>query len=498
MPQNKQYSVIELPLVTEPWQKDNLDKKMECARKIYNSMLSMELKRYREMIKTREWKALSSTIIDELKSSPTKKTEKLKAAYARKSDILRENGFTEFEFRGQAINFSKYYQKHISSTMASVGIGNPMWAAFEKLLYGNGNKVSFKKCDDPITLVSDNRSGIRFLQDNDGRYYVLCSNRNAKAKPVKLYVKGPNTTYDRKMLDSNIKLVRIIKKIEKGHRKYYCQLTVDKSPYIKLDSEGNPKHPVGKGDVGIAIWREMLCAVSSQKILYINMAPDVELFSAERDLLSKELEHLRRVNNPENYNEDGTVKKGIIGEDGKRHRLYWKESNHYRKVKAELKELYRKHNVDKKLLQNKIVLELLSMGDTFHFADTSFLTMKPEWDEENPLSNSEYKIKKQRRKSIQEYAPAMLLTKLDMKLSGLGLNPINRYTIPEKLYWFRHDSGLSDKRIFTGENITIGKTIINQTMYRAFLIRHFDEIGGCYNQKALMDEWEYFINLMGA
>ena len=498
MSQNKQYSVVELPLVTEPWQKDNLDKKMECARKIYNSMESMELKKYREMIKTREWKDLSFLIKQELSDSPSKKTQKsqkLKDAYARKNEIMRENGFTEYDFRSQAVVFSKYYQKHISSTMASMGIGLPMWTAFEKLFFGNGEKISFKRYDSSMTLVSDNKSGIHFLQEDDGRYYVLCSNRKAKAKPVKLYVKGPNTTYDREMLDANIKLVRILKKIEKGHRKYYCQLTVDKAPYIKLDPEGNPKHPVGKGDVGIAIWRGMLCAVSVDKTLCINIAPDVELFAAKRDILSRELEHLRRVNNPENYNADGTIKKGIVGEDGKRHRLYWKDSNHYRKVKAELKELYRKHDVDKKLLQNKIVLELLSMGDTFHFADTSFLTLKPEWNEENPLPNSEYKVKKQRRKSIQEYAPAMLLTKLDMKLSSLGLNPINRYTIPEKLYWYRHDSGISDKQLFTGESMTIDGSAINQTMYRAYLIRHYDVIGECYNQKALMDEWEHFVRM---
>lgn len=496
--EKKQYSVIELPLAAEPWQKDNLDKKMECSRKIYNSMLSMELKRYREMIKTREWKDLNHTIKEELQSSPPKKTQKLKDAYARKNEIMRENGFSEYAFRSQAIAFSKYYQKHISSTMASVGIGSPMWAAFEKLFFGSGEKVSFKKFDASVTLVSDNLSGIRFLQEDDGRYYVLCSNRNAKARPVKLYVKGPNTIYDREMLDSNVKLVRIVKKIEKGNRNYYCQLTVDKAPYIKLDPQGNPRHPVGRGDVGIAVWRGMLCAVSADKTLCVNTAPDVELFSAKRDLLSKEMEHLRRVNNPENYNEDGTVKKGMTGEDGKRRRLHWKESSHYRKVKAELKELYRRHDADKKLLRNKIILELLSMGDTFHFADTSFLTMKPEWDEENPLSSSEYKAKKQRRKSIQEYAPAMLLTRLDMKLSGLGLNPVNRYTIPEKLYWYRHDSGISDKQFFSGESMTIEGSVINQTMYRAFLIRHYDVIDECYNQKALTEEREDFINLIGA
>lgn len=494
MSQNKQYSIIELPLITEPWQQDILDKKMECSRCIYNEMLSMEWKKYKEMIKTKEWRSLNDTIREELQSSG-KKSERLKAAYARKNEIMRENGFSEFEFRSQAIIYSKYYQKHISSTMASIGIGVPMWTAFEKMFFGNGEKVSFKKFDSSVTLVSDNRSGIRFKRDDKGKYYILCSNHKAKAKQVNLYIKGPNTVYDTEMLDANVKLVRILKKIEKGKRKYYCQLTVERTPFLKMDAEGNLKHPIGHGNVGIAIWRGMLCAVSSDRTLCINLSPDTEAFTARRKHLSKKLEHLRRVNNPDNYNEDGTVKRGLIGEDGKRHRLKWHDSNHYKNIKAELKELYRKHNVAKTLLHNKIIIELLAMGDSFHFADTSFLTLKPEWDEYEPLSVSEYKSKKLRRKSIQESAPSTFLTKMDIKLSSRGLQPVHRHDIPENLYWYQHEKGVSDERLLAGENIVVEGKIINQTMYRAFLIRHFDnEVSGNYSQKALIDEWREFVS----
>lgn len=485
------YSILELPLVVEPWQADAIDKKMECSRRIYNSMLSKNLKKYNEMTKTREWKELNRVIKEELQLSPKKKTQKLKDAYDRKNVIMRENGFSDFDFRSQSIVFSKYYQKHISSVMASIGIGKSMWVAFEKLFFGNGEKVSFKKFDAPISLASDNKSGIRFLKLEDG-YYIRFSNTMAKSKKITIKVKGPNTEYDSAMLDSNIKIVRVVKRIEKGRRHYYCQLTVDKKPYIKLDADGNPKHSIGEGDVGIAIWRGHLCAVSKDRIFRCDISPDADEFSKKREELTRELEHLRRVNNPDNFNEDGTVKKGIIGENGKRQRLCWNESNHYKKVKAELKELYRKHDVAKKLLHNKIVWELLSMGDTFHFADTSFLTMKPEWDEENPLPNSEYRKKKQRRRSIQETAPATLLTKLDMKLKSFNLEPINRYELPEALYWYRHDKGVSDKDLFAGSIINIEGTTLSQTLYRAYLIRHYDK-AGYYDQKALTEEWESFV-----
>lgn len=496
MAEKKQYSILELPLITEPWQKDIIDTKMDCVRRVYNSMLSKELKRYNEMIKTREWRSLNEIIKEELQKAEAenskKKSDVLKAAYDRKNEIMRENSFSDFDFRSKAIVYSKYYQKHVSSKMAMVNVGQPMWAAFEKLFFGNGEKVAFKKYDEVTTIASDNKSGIRLMQDDNGKYYVLISNKAAKAKPVKLYIKGPNTTYDKEMLTAKIKVVRVIKKIEKGDRKYYCQLTVERTPFIKMDKEGNPKHQIGVGKVGIAIWRNTLCAVSDKKVYKINLSPNAEEFAIKREELSRKLEYIRRINNPDNYNEDGTIKKGIWGEDKKLHKLHWTYTNHYKKVKAELRELYRKHTVEKILLQNETVWKLLSMGNEFCYVDISFLTTKPEWNEEEPLTNAEYRKKKQRRRAIQENAPSMILTKLDRKLINYNLMPITRYTLPEDLYWYHHGVGISNKDLFPGENILVEGRIINHTIYRAFLIRHFEN--GMYNRDTLIKDWSSFVD----
>lgn len=489
----KQYTILELPLITEEGQKNAIDKKIECARKIYNAMLDENMKKYREMTKTKEWRELKTTIKEELSSGSNKKSERLKEAYDRSNTILKENGFSEYGFVDQVLRISKYYQKHVSSTMASISIAKPMWSSFEKLLFGNGNEVKFKRYSDIMSLASDNKSGIRFLQDEKG-YYVFISNRMAKAKPLKLYVKKPSL-YELELLSQKIKIVRIVKRIEKGNRKYYCQLTLEGTSPIKRDKVGEPKHTFGNGKVGIAIWRGCLCAVSDTENYKVSLATEDEtFFKEEREKLSRNIEHLRRVGNPQNFNEDGTVKRGIIGADGNKQRLIWYESGNLKKEKAKLKELYRKHSVYKKLHQDKIVLKLLSMGDEFFFADTSFLNTKPEWDEENPLSNSEYKRKKERRRSIQEYAPATLLLKLDMKLSSMNGERILRHSLPEELYWYQHEKGISDKELFVGSRLLIGDNVVDHTMYRAFLSRHFGTTAeNVYDQKALNMEWNHFL-----
>lgn len=490
----KRYCTLELPLYVNEGEKNTIDKKMECARKVYNNMLKSNLKTYNEMVKTRIWRELKSVVKEELQLNNTKSSNRLKDAYSKLNTIMDENGFNEFTFKSQAVEYSKYYQKHISSNIAMNSIGVPLWHAFEKLLFSNGEKVHFKQVGEFMSLASNNKSGIRLRQDDSGKYYILFSNIKAGAKQLKLYVNGPNTPYETELLQSKIKIVRIVRKIENGKRRYYCQLTLEGVPPFKRNSDDTLKHTTGTGVVGIALWRGNLCAVSNERILCINLSPDANEFESMKSKLAQEIEHLRRVNNQQNYNDDGTIKRGIIGKDGRRHKLQWNESNHLKELKKELSELYRVHAINKALYQNKAIIELLSMGNEFHFIDTSFLTMKPEWDEDSPLSVSEYSQKKERRKSIQEYAPSTFLSKLDKKLEGRNLPPIQRHALPDNLYWYQHDRGVSDKALFSGENIKICGTIVPQLMYRAFLIRHFDnEIKHLYDQKALTEEWDSFV-----
>ena len=486
------YSVIELPLEVEPWQAAAIDKKMECARKVYNQMLSKNLKKYGEMVKTREWKELCRVIREELSKEPKKKSEALKEAYARKNEIMKASGFSDFSFRSQAIAASKYYQKHVSSKMADMSIGHPMWAAFEKLFFGNGEAVHFKRAGEAMSLASDNKSGMRFVNEG-GSYFVVFSNMAARAKVVRVKVKGPKTEYDCAMLRANVKVLRVVKKIEKGRGHYYCQLTVDREPYAKVDENGELVHPIGEGPVGLAVWRDKLCAVSSDRTEIFSLSPYAPGYAEKRDELTRKLEHLRRVNNPDNYNEDGTVKNGIVGEDGKRHRLTWVETNHYKKVRAELRELHRVYVVKRNLHHNKIVWELLSMGDSFKFADTSFLTKKPEWDESEPAQPEECVKRKQRAKAIQECAPSELLAKLDAKLEGAHLAPIARHKLPEELYWYRHDVGTSGEDLFQGEQVVVHDEQVDQTLYRAYLALHYDEGAKRYDERALDDGWESFV-----
>lgn len=61
--------VVEFPLKTESWQCDVLDRRFSVAEHIYNSLLNVSQKHYKEMIQTREYRNLVSQLSDDKKNN---------------------------------------------------------------------------------------------------------------------------------------------------------------------------------------------------------------------------------------------------------------------------------------------------------------------------------------------------------------------------------------------------------------------------------------------
>ena len=59
--------VVQFLLKTEKYQEDMLDKRFEIGRKIYNSLVNVTQKRYKEMIKTKKYRNLISSLANDKK-----------------------------------------------------------------------------------------------------------------------------------------------------------------------------------------------------------------------------------------------------------------------------------------------------------------------------------------------------------------------------------------------------------------------------------------------
>ena len=80
--------IVQFPLLTQLYQEDILNKRFEIGRKIYNSLVTVSQKRYKEMIKTKKYRTLLSQLIKD------KKKDKL---VYKEIDLMRKKyGLTEY------------------------------------------------------------------------------------------------------------------------------------------------------------------------------------------------------------------------------------------------------------------------------------------------------------------------------------------------------------------------------------------------------------------
>ena len=211
MAEEKQMSVVTLPLKTEPWQADRLTKKFEMCRSIYNAMLGFELKQYHKMLRDQRY-IDSKIIIDDCYRNEDKtkrKSAECKDALKIRNDLYKEYGFSKFAFTNTVTDFYKHFAENISSSMAGKSIAIPMWSAFEKMLFGNGKIVHFKKYGDWNSIVTDGRSGLRIVDKNgttltegtaDEPMYLYVGTQKGK-KPLTIPVIVPeNDIYKKEMV----------------------------------------------------------------------------------------------------------------------------------------------------------------------------------------------------------------------------------------------------------------------------------------------------------
>lgn len=82
--------IVQFPLKTEKYQEDILDKRLEIGRKIYNSLVNITQKRYKEMIKTKNYRNLMSKLSGDKKKDKT--------IWKEISEIRKQYGMSEYSF----------------------------------------------------------------------------------------------------------------------------------------------------------------------------------------------------------------------------------------------------------------------------------------------------------------------------------------------------------------------------------------------------------------
>ena len=149
--------VVEFPLRTLKYQEDILNRRFDIGRQIYNALVNVTQKRYKEMVKTKRYRALLSSL------TGNKKLDK--EIWKQISNICKQYGMSEYSFHKDVKLMQKHFKENIDSFTAQK-IVTELWKSYDDFFYGNGKKVYYKRYGELNSLEGkSNTSGIRFKDD---------------------------------------------------------------------------------------------------------------------------------------------------------------------------------------------------------------------------------------------------------------------------------------------------------------------------------------------
>lgn len=456
---------VTFPLITEKYQETILNKRFEISRQLYNAVLSKAYKRYKSMIGTKKYRQLKEQI-----NNANEKEKKL--LYKQLNEMYKQYRLNEYSLHEDIQEMQHHFSENIDSFTAQK-IATRVWSAFEDLLFGDGEIVHFKKYGELDSLEGkSNKTGIRF---KDG--FLIW---NGLKIPVKIDYNNP---YEYQALKDEICYCRIKRRFIKGKYKYYLQIVFKGVPPMKINKDGEVKRHIGNGTVGLDIGTQTIAIVSNVDVKLLELADRVNNIEKEKRRILRYMDRSRRANNPDNFNEDGTIKKG---------KLKWAKSNRYIKAQNKLRELYRKQ-ADVREYQHQLLSNyILSLGNKIKVEEMNFKGLQKRSKKTEKNDKGKFKRKKRFGKSLANKAPAKLLTILDNKLKYFGEKLIKVNTKEVKASQYNHLNCRYNKKKLSQRWNDLNGIKIQRDLYSAFLIQHVNDDLCNINQEECKRDFERF------
>ena len=419
---------MELPLQVEKYQADILNKRYEQLRQLYNYVQGKLLRQYRYFEQMKEFQDCKTFKAKRefIKAHPFQ----IKGVLGRNKELI-DIFFDEYGILGLVTKLGQkpigsgktYSDMGISSTILA-NLSDNIWSSWNKKLYDyHADRISFKKYGGLNTFGSGK---IVQKKDNEVKEYfpgmVLHLERmeidiktngglGKKATFITLPILHNPKHVDYEMMalkggSRSIKVLTVVRRLVRGQYKFYLQLTID-------GEKPQKGRTLGKGNVGIDLGPTTV-AVSGENVVSIDkLASKCDNIQEEITRLSRKIDRSRRANNPQNFNEDGTIKRGI--------KLFWNDSNRYKELRRELAELRRKQAAIRKQQHIDRANALLKEGDTF-IVENNQISSWTTRAKETKLNEKTGKIQKKKRfgKSVANHAPSMFVSILENKVKSLG------------------------------------------------------------------------------
>ena len=198
------------------------------------------------------------------------------------------------------------------------------------------------------------------------------------------------------------------------------------------------------------------------------LAENIEINEKYKRKLQRKLDRQRRANNPNKYNDDGTIKT-----DNKER---WKKSKSYLKTQLKLANIQRKIAEKRKQSHNILANNILKIGTVIKVENMNFKGLQKR-SKKTEVSEKTGKFKRKKRfgKSISNRAPALLIEIINRKLGYIGKNIIKIDTFKVKASQLNHSTNEYEKKSLSKRWVEILGNKIQRDLYSAFLIKNVKE-----------------------
>ena len=421
------YYIVQLKLATNKNDIKALEKRFHYAEIIYNQVIKYCRRQYNKLIRDKRYPLVSGK---------------------ERTDLIRAYGLTKYQLFSYSKVIGKKYKRYLDSKVVQC-ISKRVYKSVDSVLYGNGKYIHFKKYGDLDTIETD--TNFNKLKYENG---ILIFND----LKIKVRNNSLNNPYIRESLNNTVKYCRIKRLPFYTGYHYYVQLVIKGYP----PSKGRE---IGKGDVGIDIGTSTIALSAKDTVILEELAPLNNKYVKEIKYLQQKMDRSKRSLNKDNYNTDGTIKKG---------KLKWVFSKSYRKVRMRLKTLFRKRSAYIKQCHEVLSNKIITLGNNFYIEDMNFSALQKK-AKKSKVVNGKNTKRKRFGASLQKRAPSLLVSIIDRKLKYFNetINKVNTKTFKASQYNHIEDTYIP-KKLYDRSTI-IDNNWIQRDLYSAFLLMNSKE-----------------------
>ena len=470
-----------------------IGKDADKLRKAKNELVAIMNKNYKQLKRTKRYRKLLKLygkFKDALKNNKANKDlkESLKNIGNQLNEMQLQYHVTWDYCRTSMIPIGKKYK--LNSVIALTG-AEDVWKGVESILYSDGEELHFSKYDNLPTLRAKqiNKSIILKITNNKVSFSYNSIKFGIKIKDrfqteeilaMLSYLNEPskyNNLAVEKLIEEAYCIdtyrpcyATLVTKFIRGKYRIFIHITLEGKAKPKYNKDGTFRHTYGKGRIGIDIGTQTIAYTSDTKVGLKNLSErgsSISTNERKERLIYRAMDRSRRATNPDNYNKDGTIKKG---------KKTWVYSNRYKRLRAKHRDLCRKNAINRQLAINEDVNHLRELGDFIvtEPKNASKLMKRAKKTETN--EKGKYKRKKRFGKSIKNRCPGAFQAKLQKKFEstdGIYIEVPTTYRASQ--YDHTADEYIKKKLSDRIYNLKDG-TKVQRDWYSSFLLYCYDYI----------------------